>query len=156
MYVGFSTGLRQMLMKDTAFKEAFTNGVIYVYSGPPPADADSAVTGTLLGKVTKDGGAFSFGSATNGINFDNPVAGVANKAAAENWVMTGIASGVAGWARLMGNVADALGSSTTLPRVDIDIAQSGAAWLMVNLQIEVGALTNVSVFQVTFPATSTQ
>jgi hypothetical protein len=153
MSVSFSTGLRNMMLKDTAFKEAFSKGIIYIYSGPQPANADAAVQGTLLGKITVGAGAFSFGSATNGLTFDDPVAGVISKAAAEAWQMVGLANGTAGWFRLMGNASDALGSSTTLARMDGSVATGAGGDLnLSSANIVTSAPTTVDVFQFTLPA----
>lgn len=152
MSVQLSTGLRQDMLNATGMKGAFANGVMYIYSGPQPVNADSAVQGTLLGIVTVSAGAFTFGVATNGLNFDAPVAGVLSKAAAEAWQMVGIAAGTAGWFRLMGNATDSLGASTTLPRLDGSIATSGADLNLSNVTIAVGTPVTVDVFQYTLPA----
>ena len=147
-----STGLRNALAGATGFGTTFNDGVIYIYSGPPPLTADAAVTGTLLGIVTVDGGAFAFGSPTNGLGFDAPSDGVVSKAAAETWRFTGLADGVAGWFRLMGNASDNLGVSTTLPRLDGTIAVSGADMNLSNINIVTGAPNTIDVFQFTVPA----
>jgi hypothetical protein len=147
-----STGLRNKLAGTTGFGTTFNDGVIYIYSGPPPLTADAAPTGTLLGIVTVDGGAFVFGAPGNGLGFDAPVNGVVSKAAAENWKFTGIADGVAGWFRLMGNALDNLGISTTLPRLDGTIAVSGADMNLSNINIVTGAPNTIDVFQFTVPA----
>lgn len=153
MALQLSTGLRNGMLAGTGFSEAFANGVMYVYSGPQPINADAAVTGTLLGIVTKGGGAFSFGSPTNGLNFLAPVNGVVSKDA-NVWQMTGLApGGTAGWFRLMGNAADALGSSPVSPRLDGSVAQAGGDLNLSSTQIAVGAPTTIDVFQLTLPPT---
>ena len=80
MALELSTGLRSGMLNSTGIKEAFANGTIFVYNGPQPINADAAVQGTLLGQVTLNGGAFTFGTSTNGINFDAPVLNVVSKA----------------------------------------------------------------------------
>lgn len=152
MSIQLSTGLRNGMLNATGFKEAFTDGVIYVYTGPQPTNADAAVQGTLLGKITVNGGSFSFDSATNGLEFDAPSGGVISKAAAENWQMTAIATGTAGWFRLMGNASDSLGSSTTLPRFDGSVATSGGDLNLSTVAIVAGAPLTIDVFQFTLPA----
>lgn len=151
MTVRLSTGLRADMLNTTGLKGAFANGVIYIYSGPQPLTADSAATGTLLGIVTKDAGAFTDGVATNGLNFDATLTGTISKAAAENWKFNGIAAGTAGWGRFRGNAADAMGASTTLPRLDFSIAAAGADVNLSNISIAVGAPNTVDVFTVTLP-----
>lgn len=151
MTIQLSTGLRNGMLNATGYKEAFTNGVIYLYSGPQPASADAAVAGTLLGKVTLAAGAFAFGTGTNGINMDVPAAGIVSKAAAEAWQMVGIAIGTIGWGRLMGNANDALGISTTLPRFDFSVATVGADLNLSTVSIIVGTPVTVDIFQFTLP-----
>ena len=152
MTIRLSTGLRNAMLGAVGFKGALLNGVIYVYTGAQPLLADNAVSGTLLGKITVDAGAFSFGTSTNGLNFDAPALGVITKAAAEDWKFNGIADGTAGWFRFMGNVSDALGSSTTLARMDGSVGTSGADLNLSNIAIVTGAPNTVDVFQVTLPA----
>ena len=151
MSVQLSTGLRNDMLNATGFTEAFTNGVIYIYSGPQPANADAAVQGTLLGIITKNGGAFSFGTATNGLNFAAPSAGAVSKDS-NAWQMTGLVAGVAGWGRLMGNPTDNLGSSTTLPRLDFNVANVGGDLDLSSVNIVVGAPTTIDTFTFTLPA----
>jgi len=150
MTIKFSTGLRNGMLNATGFTEAFDNGVMYIYSGSQPTSPDDAVQGTLLGIVTVDGGAFTPGSPTNGLGFDAPASGVLSKAAAESWEFDGIAAGTAGWFRLMGNAADALGASTTLPRMDGSIATYGADLNISNVAITASAPNTIDVFQLTF------
>lgn len=152
MAIQLSTGLRNGMLNATGFTEAFNDGIMHIYSGPQPLNADTAVSGTLLGKVTVNSGAWVAGSPTNGLGFDAPASGVISKAAAEVWSMVAIADGTAGWFRLMGNAADALGASTTLPRLDGSIAQSGGDLNISSTTIVTGAPTTIDVFQFTLPA----
>ena len=147
MALRFSTGLRNGMLNATGIKEALADGVIYIYSGPQPASADDAVQGTLLGVVAKDAGAFAFGDPTYGLEFDAPVSGVLDKAAAENWKFNGAADGTAGWFRFMGNATDNLGSSTTLPRIDGNIGTFGADLNLSNVSIVTGAPNTIDVFR---------
>ena len=149
MTVRFSSGLRDAMLNSTGLKGAFTNGVLEIYSGVQPASADDAVQGTLLLTITESGGAFTPGSPTNGLNFDTALEGVIAKAAAETWSGSGVATGLAGWARLKGNAVDAGGASTTLPRIDLAIAQSGGDLNLSNTSIVTGAPNSVGVFQIT-------
>jgi len=57
MALKLSTGLRNFLTGENTFRKAFEDGVLNIYSGALPADADAAPTGTLLVKVTKSSGA---------------------------------------------------------------------------------------------------
>lgn len=149
MAIRFSTGLRQGMLNATGTLEAFTNGVLRIYSGVQPSDADSAITGTLLLEVTVDGLAFAHGVATNGLNFDVPVAGVLSKAAAEAWKGDGVAKGTAGWGRLSANPLDDGTVSTTLPRIDMSVAKTGGDLNVSNTGIAIGAPTTVDTFNIT-------
>jgi len=145
----FSTGLRDGILNETGIKEAMTDGVLRLYSGAQPASADTAVAGTLLVEVTLDGGAFSHGSATNGLEFDAPAAGVLSKAAAETWLGTGLADGVAGWFRFCANPVDSGGASTTLARIDGSVGKSSADLNLSNTNIVTGVPSTIDVFNIT-------
>lgn len=118
MAVKHSTGAINYYLDTGSFKALFTNAVISIYTGAQPVNADAAATGTYLGDVTVGGLAFTPGSPTNGLNFDDAVGKSISKAAAETWIFKGIAAGTMGWFRLKGNAADNGLSSTTLPRID--------------------------------------
>jgi hypothetical protein len=139
------------MLNNSGFKEQFTNSVIYVFTGPPPANADAAVQGTQLGRITVNAGAFSFGSPTSGLNFGNPADAVVAKATAENWQMVGTAAGTAGWFRLMGNAFDDLAASVILPRFDGSIALSGGDLNLSTITIAIGTPVTVDVFQFGLP-----
>lgn len=147
----FSTGLRDKMLGSQSLKDAFQNGVLRIYSGAQPASPDNAVTGTLLMEITVDAGAFTHGVGTNGLNFDAPVSGVLSKAAAETWRGNGVAAGTAGWARLSGNPLDDGTSSTTLPRIDMSVARSGADLNLSTTAIAIGAPTTIDTFALTMP-----
>jgi hypothetical protein len=155
MTVSLSSGLRNTLLGTgtaAGFAGVFTNGVIYLFSGPQPVNADQGTQGTLLGIVTKSGSAFNAGTAANGLNFAAPASGTVTKDN-NTWQMTGLAAGTAGWFRLMGNAVDSFGSSTTLPRMDGSIAAGGGGDMnLANTIISSGAPTTVDVFQFTMPA----
>jgi hypothetical protein len=52
MTIKISTGLRNFLAQFGSFQAAMQNGKLEIYSGSQPANADAAVTGTLLGTIT--------------------------------------------------------------------------------------------------------
>lgn len=153
MTIKLSTGLRNLMAASNGISGAFADGVIYIYSGPQPATADAAVSGTLLGIVTKDAGAFVFGTATNGLTWGAAAAGVVAKSA-DNWQFNGLDAGTAGWFRLMGNPIDNLALSTTLPRVDGSIGVTGADLNMSNIAIALAAPNTIDAFALTVPAQS--
>lgn len=148
MTTRFSTGLRTALAQ--ALATGFANGVIEIRSGSQPANADAATTGTLLGLVTLNSGAFSAGTSTNGLTWGAAAAGVASKTGV--WSFNGIADGVAGWFRFRANAVDAGGVSTTLLRFDGAIATSGAEMSLSNINIVTSAPNTIDTFTVTMPA----
>lgn len=150
MTVRLSTGLRTNLVGTTGFAATFEGGIIEIYSGAQPANADAAVIGTLLGTVTLGSGAFTPGSPTNGLTFGAPAAGAVGKTGA--WSFNGIAAGTAGWFRLKANGVDAGGISTTLPRLDGSIATSGADLNLSNITVAIGAPNTIDSFTWTQPA----
>ena len=101
-----------------ARRTAYANGVIAIYTGVQPAGADSAEPGILLGYITLNGGAFTPGSSTNGLNWDAAVDGVCEKPSAQEWSIIPIASGVPGWARLYSNTM-VTGESAVAVRCDM-------------------------------------
>lgn len=88
-----STGLRNHLLATGSLKSGLDSGVIRIYTGSAPADADAAVTGTLLCTV-------SLNDTGSGITLDTtPVDGVVSKNTSETWSGTPVATGVAGYWR---------------------------------------------------------
>ncbi len=52
MTIRLSTGLANNIVGSTGVAASFAGGVIDIYSGTQPATADSAISGTLLGRVS--------------------------------------------------------------------------------------------------------
>lgn len=103
---------------DASLRDIFHEGVIAVYTGTQPANADTAESGTLLGYITVASGEFTPGSGTNGLIWQNAVNGVCPKPTETEWSITPIADGTAGWARLYDN-ARTTGASTSAKRIDM-------------------------------------
>lgn len=137
MTIKASTGLRDAMLGTIGFNAAFANGILEIYSGAQPASADAAPTGTLLAQITLDGGAFSHGTPTNGLNWDTPANGSVSKPGADTWSGVGIAEGTAGWARFKGNPADNDGTSTTLARCDFSVGKTSGDIRIPNINIAI-------------------
>lgn len=149
-----STGFVNALLTGTAFADIFLNGCIEVYSGAQPATADAAATGTLLARVTRDGGAWVAGSPGSGLQFD--VSGrFVTKRFDHRWVLKGIATGVAGWYRLKGNAVDAGGVSLLLPRLDgavgLPVAETTNQLLLNDLSITPATEREMPYYYYTIP-----
>lgn len=154
MAVRLSTGLVNALAGggagDGSFKDVFANAVIAVYTGTQPANADAVESGTLLGLITVDGGAFTGGVATNGLNWDAAVAGVCGKPSAEEWAIIPSASGTAGWARLYAN-AMTTGSSSSAVRIDLSCGVGSGDLRFASTVLAEGVKSVVNTLNVTFP-----
>lgn len=151
MTIRASTGLKNAMLGTTGLKGATADGIIRVYSGSQPASADAAVTGTLLLEITLDGGAFSHGSSTNGLNWDTPTGGTISKPAADTWKGTGLAAGVAGWARYCSNPLDDGSSSTTLARIDMSVGKGTGDLQLSNVNTAVSAPITIDVATLRLP-----
>ena len=148
MTVRLSTGLRTALAGLLGFAATFEKGIIEIRTGPQPANADAAATGTLLATVTMNSLAFTPGSPTNGLTFASASAGAVAKLG--TWSFQGIADGTAGWFRLKGNALDNDAVSTTLPRVDGSTATSGAD-LDMHIAIKTGEAGTIDGFAFAIP-----
>lgn len=155
MAIRLSTGLRDIILGngtgDASLKEALADGVIKIYSGSQPANADTAVSGTHLVTITVGSAAFTPGSPAAGLEFDAADGGEITKAAAETWSGVGLADGTAGWFRFYANATDAGSSSTTLPRIDGSIGTSGADLNMSSTSIVTDSTYTIDSFKFTLP-----
>lgn len=111
-----STGWTRARLNGAGFPAAFANGCIELYSGLPPISADHPMAGTLLARITKNGGSWTAGTPTNGLNFI-----VADRYVIKNtdtWVLKGLAGGTAQSMRLLANTPDSGVLSDTAYRID--------------------------------------
>lgn len=151
MSLKLSTGLVNAIMGSASFKEALADGIIAVFSGSQPANADAAETGTKLLEITVGSGAFVAGQATNGLEFDDTITdGTVVKATDEVWSGKGIAAGTAGWYRFYSN-AYQTGASTSAVRLDGACASSGSQLNMSSTNIAVNATITVDSASYTLP-----
>lgn len=153
----FSTGLRNALLQSDSMKTIMQNGVIAIYSGTQPTDADAAEgAGSLLMLLTVNGGAFTPGVATNGLNLGVATNGVLAKDALEVWSGLGLAAAGVGttatWFRYYDNNM-VTGASTTARRIDGAIGTSTSYDMrMSNTTIVENGPSTVSTFTITIPA----
>lgn len=156
MAESFSTGLRNGMLGTDDFKTLMNDGVLAIFSGTKPANADAVESGDLLMLYTLNAGAFTPGSPTNGLSFDVVSNGVISKTAAETWSGVGLAAAGTGttatWFRFYDN-SYTTGASTTAVRFDGSIGTSTSYELrMSNTTIVENGPATVSTFTVTFPA----
>lgn len=115
-----STGLRNHLLATGSLKAALDGGVIRIYSGAVPADADASIASAVLlctVSLTSTGAGINLATTATG--------GVILKASAEVWSGNNVADGTASFFRFSG-LADAAGLSTTEKRIQGTVGLAGA------------------------------
>ena len=143
MALKLSTGLRNKLLDTGSLKSIFAGGKIRILSGSAPADADAAETGTLIVEIS-NGGA--------GINFDTAAAaGVLQKAPAETWSGTNVATLTATYYRHVA-AGDTFALSTTQPRIQGTVGTVGADMNLSSVALVTAATQAVDFYSVTLPA----
>ena len=107
----------------SSLKSDLTNGSIELYTGSQPSSPDAAITGTLIGRATNNGGAWSEGSGSNGLNFGTVASAAVDKSTSETWQFTAVAAGTIGWGRFRANATDAGSADSTFvkPRIDFSV-----------------------------------
>jgi hypothetical protein len=135
-----------------SLKDIMRDGKLNIYSGAQPANADAAVTGTLLCTITVASGAWVAGAFDNGLEFeDDPLSGEIEKNS-EVWSGTVLADGTAGWFRFFANPPDAGTSSTTLPRIDGSVGTAGSDLVLASTALVTGRTQTIDEFKLTLPA----
>lgn len=125
MSVLLSTGFVAEIYGPKSFDQIFRFGCIEIYSGPQPATADAPPSGTLLARITRDGGAWAPGVEANGLEFVRS-GRYCLKPSDHKWIMVGLATGVAGWCRLRTNNAESGVGDLVSPRIDGAVGLEGA------------------------------
>lgn len=133
MAVLLSTGYCAAIFGPQAFENIFLDGCIEIYSGAQPANADMAPTGTLLGRITRDGLPWTPGSPQGGLQFIRSGRYVL-KPSSHTWVLSGLAAGTAGWCRLRTNNGDLNNLDLNTPRIDGAVGLEGADATQLYLQ----------------------
>jgi hypothetical protein len=153
--INYSTGLITKLFGEqgvesgaNGLKGLMKNGVIRVYTGAQPTSADAATTGTLLGSVTKDGAAFTEGSAGNGLQLLAPSGRTVSKSA-DVWKYTGVAAGTMGWFRFQANAVDDDTSSTTLVRIDGSVGITSGDMRFTSVTSAIASSATIDTFVIT-------
>jgi hypothetical protein len=150
MSIKLSTGAWAEWLSNKSLKNTFANGVLAIYSGSQRSDADAAETGDLLALVTIDGGSFTPGTATNGLNLDTTTSAAISKVATETWKGDYLAEGTMGWFCFYDN-AKTTGSSTTAKRIDGTVGTSSRADLqVVSTAATVGGSITINSFKLNF------
>lgn len=117
MATSLSTGFCSRILGAQSFDQIFDGGCIELRSGAQPASADDAATGLLLARITTNGDPWAAGDPTNGLRYSRSGRFVVRRYE-DTWRLTGLASGTAGWFRVLPQAADAGAVSTVAPRID--------------------------------------
>jgi hypothetical protein len=133
-----------------SLRNIFKDGILDLYTGPPPANADAAETGTKLTSITVASGAFTANTPANGLEFGAPSGGIISKDAS-TWSGVGLATGEVGYYRFYDN-AYVTGASTTARRIDGVCAESGGDLTFSDLTVTAAATKEVTDFSITLPA----
>lgn len=124
---------------------------VFAPAGTGTAWNGSVLATTVTTLTATSGGNLAGGvAAVNGLSFLDAASGVVAKSA-DTWQFTGLADGTAGWFRLVGNGADAGGTSTTLPRLDGSIGATGDM-VLASTAIVTSAPNTIDAFSYTIPA----
>ena len=145
-----STGLADFLAGGDpggSLRKVFEHGVLALYGGEIPADADHAETGTLCGYVTVNGGPFTPGSPINGLVWEPPAGGVCAKESGVIWAIVPIATVTLSWARLYTN-SMVLGASTTEKRIDFTCGAASGDIQWSSLDLIAGQIRTIDVFNI--------
>lgn len=144
MPLRISTGAANKMLGTSSLRTQLVDCFIDIYSGTQPAFPDDVPNGTRLVTLYSNG-------SSAGLEWDAPVAGVMQKAAAETWSGTVLANGTAGWFRIREATDPGTAASTTFTRVDGSIATSGADMNLGSLTLTVGAPFQLTSAQLTLP-----
>ncbi|WP_027729830.1 hypothetical protein ABL850_15560 [Variovorax paradoxus] len=140
-----STGLRNAMLASLGLTEALGNVLILIYSGPVPASADAAVTGTLLTTISDN-------STGAPLAFDAPSGGTLPKAAAQVWSGINVASGTATHFRAINSATPDDGTlSTTQVRLQGTCGTAGADLNMSSVNLSAGATQTIDACNITLP-----
>jgi len=131
--------------------DLFRYGVLRIFAGSMPTDADTTEGSTALVEITQSSGAFVAGTDTNGLLMGNVSSGVLATETGEVWSGVAGTTGTAGWFRFYDNSLST-GASTTGIRFDGNIATSGAALNISNTAITSGGTVTIDTVSITQPA----
>lgn len=125
--IKLSTGLAGSIAGQYGLARMMNRGVIDVYTGEQPANANQPPSGTLIARVSANGLAFVPGNRSglapvNGLElFDTGIGELRDNDA---WVLKGSANGTAGWWRWKWALADNNQFDPSLPRMDGNVNES--------------------------------
>lgn len=147
-----STGFKTSILGPYSFEAIFNGGCIEIYSGGRPDRADDPAVGTLLGRFTRNGGLWTPGNTTNGLQWVRSGPSVF-KPFEDIWAVNPAATGVATWFRIVTASPGDNVYSVTAPRIDGDISSAPlvAEMRLLNPVLTIGTVTTLDHFLYTIP-----
>ena len=141
----FSTGLRNGMLSGLSLKAALDGGSLRLFSGPVPATADAAATGTVLMSLTVGG------NGTTGLTFGSAANGVISKSEAEVWATSAVGtSGTISYFRFVSST-DSGGNSTTEARIQGTAGIVGTDLVLTRTEVTAGQPWTLNYFNVALP-----
>ena len=128
MTIRFNTDMRNAMV--TALTNAISGYTLSIYTGSQPATANDAATGTKLVDITING-------------FNDPANGSATLNTSTPNTGTAVATGTAGWGRIVGGAGE---------RIDGTVGTSGTDFTINSTSITSGAIVTLTAMTVTQPA----
>ena len=127
MTIRFNTAMRDAMV--TALTRAIGGYTLSIYTGSQPATANDAATGTKLVDIMING-------------FNTPVTGSATLNTSTPNTGTAVATGTAGWGRIVGGAGE---------RIDGTVGTSGTDFTINSTSITNGATVTLTAMTVTQP-----
>ena len=141
----FSTGLRNGMLSGLSLKAALDGGSLRLFSGPVPATADAAATGTVLMSLTVGG------DGTTGLTFGSAADGVISKSEAEVWATSAVdTSGTISYFRFVSST-DNDENSTTKARIQGTAGIVGTDLVLTSTEVTAGQPWTLNYFNVALP-----
>ena len=128
MTIRFNTAMRDVMA--SALTGAISGYTLSIYTGSQPATANDAATGTKLVDITING-------------FNTPATGSATLDTSTPNTGTAVATGTAGWGRIVGGAGE---------RIDGTVGTSGTDFTINSTSITNGATVTLTAMTVTQPA----
>ncbi|HET6631526.1 MAG TPA: hypothetical protein VFG73_02305 [Rhodanobacteraceae bacterium] len=145
-----STGFRTRLLGRESVEDILGGGVMRVYSGAQPANADTEAGGLLLGTVTLGGWPWHGDDTGFGLHFRQAGIYTVNAPSAEPWTLRTVEPGTAGWFRLLAPeaVESADDASLSAARIDgsVGVAGSGADLILTAADLGLGQAVPIDSF----------
>jgi len=146
----FSTGLKFAILGDGGFSRAMGGGIVRVFSGVRPVNADSVVPVDCveLGRITTLGRIFYPGADTEGAGLVLRLILPEYIESEGVWTLKCINTGMATWFRWNWSGVDDNVASTVLPRVDGDVGTADMLGdlTLANINLIEGQSFNLDVF----------